>query len=355
MKPLTALRYSFALASIVVNARVLASPITGVQRYTRELLLRWKNAVRVIKPGAYSQGVIGHAWEQFVLPRMVKDATLFSPSNTGPLSTEKQVVTIHDMAVFDCPETFSMGFRSWYQMLLPKLVRRALHIIAVSAFTKGRIQAHIDVSPDRISVIPNGVSSQFRPGLQSGNVLATLGLPSRSYVLAVGSTERRKNIAGLMKAWQRVQKRLAQDTWLVVAGGRNPRVFRDNSLPQVPERVFLLGRVEDESLPALYAGARAVAYLSTYEGFGLPLLEAMASGIPVLASNASSLPEVAAGSTLLVDPFDIEAIENGLERVLEDAELRSRLTAQGLTRATEFSWDRTAHRTWDLLQQVGEA
>jgi len=290
-----------------------------------------------------------------VLPQMVKGVLLFSPSNTGPLSIERQVVTIHDMAVFDCAETFSIAFRSWYKVLLPKLAHRARHIIAVSAFTKERIQAHVDVSPEKISVIPNGVSSQFRPGLQAESALAALGLPSRDYVLTVGSTEPRKNIASLLKAWQRVQKRVSEDIWLVVAGGGNSRVFQDTPLQQVPERVFLLGHVGDQSLPALYAGARAVAYISTYEGFGLPLLEAMASGTPTLASNASSLPEVAAGSALLVDPFEIEAIENGLERILGDVELRSKLRAQGLARAAQFSWDTTAQKTWNLLQHVGEA
>lgn len=312
-------------------------------------------AVRIIRPKVGAQGMTGHAWEQLVLPQIAKGALLFSPSNTGPLSMERQVVTIHDMSVFDYPEAFSMAFRSWYKLLLPKLVHRARHIIAVSAFTKERIQAHVEVRPEKISVIPNGVSSQFRPNLEAESVLATLSLPSRDYVLTVGSTDRRKNTANLLQAWQRVQKRVSQDTWLVVAGGGNSRVFQNTPLQSVPERVFFLGHVESRWLPALYAAARAVAYVSIYEGFGLPLLEAMASGTPVLASNVSSLPEVAAGSALLVDPFEIEAIENGLERVLVDTELRAKLRAQGLARAAQFSWDTTAEKTWNLLQQVAAA
>ncbi len=343
---------------IAINTRVLSSPVTGVQRYTAELLARWNGCADSLAPESPLHGITGHAWEQVVLPRRLQGRLLFSPSNTGPLAVENQVVTMHDMAVFDCVNTFSPQFEAWYKILLPQLARRARRIIAVSEFVKSRILAHTQVDPLKISVIHNGVSPRF--SLASASKLdatvAALKLPSHKYILAVGSADPRKNLARLFRAWARVQNRLSRDLWLVVVGaGGNPRVFRGTPFEFLPARVFLLGHVEDQLLPPLYAGALAMAYVSIYEGFGLPPLEAMASGTAVLAGNRSSLPEVVDDAGLLIDPFDVEAIEEGIVRIVEDLELRSDLRQRGMARAQQFSWDETARGTWDVLQAASAA
>lgn len=341
------------MLQVAINTRVLSAHLTGVQRYTMELLTRWNGNAERIAPNGSLHGLAGHAWEQFVLPAKLRGRLLFSPSNTGPLESKKQVVTIHDTAVFDCPEGFNPSFAAWYRFLLPRLARRARQVITVSEFVKEHILGHTKVSPDKVVVIPNGVDSRFCPEAisQVEEVIQSLELPSRRYVLAVGSLEPRKNLARLFQAWARVQERRSGDIWLVVVGAsRNSRVFSGVHLGALPVRVFLTGHVGEQQLPALYAGAIAMVYPSLYEGFGLPPLEAMSSGTPVLASDRSSLPEVVGEAGLQVDPFDVEAIAEGIRRLLEDSVLRDDLRRRGLGRAKQFSWDETARRTWDVLQ-----
>ena len=341
------------MGDVVINTRVLCAPVTGVQRYASELLTRWNGQVNPIAPDRAPHGFAGHAWEQFVLPARLNGRLLFSPSNTGPLCVENQVVTIHDMAPFDWPQGFSPRFVAWYRFLLPRLAKRAKQTITVSEFVKERIIHHTNVPPNRVTVIPNGVSPRFCPETISGldAAIASLHLPSRHYILVVGSLEPRKNLARLFHAWARAWGRIPENLWLVVAGGSgSARVFARVQFESIPPRVFLADRVDDSKLPSLYAGALGLACVSLYEGFGLPLLEAMASGTPVLAGNGSSLPEVAGDAGILVDPEDEEDIAKGILTLVENSELRQALRRRGLLRARQFSWDETARRTWRVLQ-----
>jgi glycosyltransferase involved in cell wall biosynthesis len=338
---------------VLVNTRILSAPVTGTQRYTQELLARWGGNTDTITPGKYARGLRGHAWEQFILPAKLHNRLLFSPANTGPLKTWNQVVTIHDMAAFDCPETFSPRFAAWYQFLLPRLARRTRQVITVSEFVKKRIVAYTKVNDNKVVVIPNGVASRFCPEAASGlnATISSLRLPSRRYILTAGSLEVRKNMARLFQAWARVQNRVAEDIWLVVVGtfGRS-HVFSGVHFDNLPPRIFFTGHVDDSLLPSLFAGAVLLAYVSYYEGFGLPVLEAMASGTPVLAGNRSSLPEVVGDAGILVDPENEEEIAEGIRALAENSGLRRDLCERGLLRARQFSWDETARRTWHVLQ-----
>ncbi|MEW6111021.1 MAG: glycosyltransferase family 1 protein [Thermodesulfobacteriota bacterium] len=344
---------------ITVNTRTLQSHLTGVQRYTLELLSRFGNRISYAHPSAPLFGIKGHTWEQLALPLRLRNKLLFSPANTGPLAIRNQVVTIHDVSPLDHPEWMNSRFAAWYRFLTPRLAQRVVHVITDSEFSKQRILHHTFIDERKVTVIPIGVDPRFQP--ISTDTLAThlheLKIPSRHYVLCVGSLEPRKNLGRLLQAWQRIHNVIPEDVWLVVAGkGGNHRVFADNAgLDVIPPRVHLTGHVPDDLLPALYAGALAFAYPSVYEGFGLPPLEAMASGVPVLTGNLTSLPEVIGEAGLMVDPYDVDEISAGLQKLIDDSIMRQELSQRGLVRAAQFNWDLTASKTWDVLQQAAHS
>jgi glycosyltransferase involved in cell wall biosynthesis len=341
---------------IYINTRVLGTHLTGVQRYTRELLVRLSAGLSPIAPPQPRHGVQGHAWEQLLLPWLVGRNVLFSPSNTGPFFVKKQVLTLHDAVALDHPEWQNPRFAAWYRFLIPKLARRVAHVITVSKFSKERLLAHIPMEASRITVIPIGVDPRFRPldRSEAEAGLVNLNLPSSRYVLFVGSHEPRKNLNRLMQAWARIVEKIPPDVWLVAAGQEGDRrIFsRDPGLASLPRRVYFTGHVDDGVLPCLYAGALAFVFPSLYEGFGLPPLEAMACGVPVLTGNQTSLPEVVGDAGLMVDPYDVNAIAEGLKRLIGDPGLRDRLRNTGPVRAGRFDWNVTAERTREVLEAV---
>ena len=336
---------------------MLHSPLTGVQRYTLELLSRWGDRAKKVAPSSrrFSSGLAGHFWEQVVLPMALRGALLFSPSNTGPLGVKRQVVTIHDVVPLDHPEWLNPRFAAWYRFLLPRLTHKVQRVITISNFTRQRLLELTTVPADKVVVIPNGVDARFSPRTadETSRVREALKIPTEYYVLSLGSLEPRKNLHRLLQAWSQVQNEIPSDIWLVIAGVKGKKlVFREVSFESLPPRVYLTGHVRDDFLPALYSGAVAFIYVSVYEGFGLPPLEAMASGTPMLTGDRTALPEVVGDAALMVDPFDVEAIAWGLKQLVEDGALRERLRRKGLQRAKMFSWDKTANMTWQVLQEA---
>jgi glycosyltransferase involved in cell wall biosynthesis len=332
-----------------VNGRYLVQRLTGVQRYAREIVSRWQ-PVPIYQPAHGGKGMAGHLWEQVRLPMLTR-GLLWSPAGTGPLATANQVVTIHDTAFVDQAACFTRAFAAWYQWLVPRLARRVKGVITVSEFSKGRIVEYCRVKPEKVQVIPCGVGPQFQPQSDAAiqHARERLELPKR-YALCVCSLEPRKNLLRLLQAWAAMHNR-PEDLHLVLVGAKG-HVFGDIGLNAAPPAVHLAGYVGDDLLPALYAGAEFFAFPSLYEGFGLPIIEAMASGTPVLTSNITSLPEVAGTAAVLVDPLEVESIAAGLQQLADNAELRQRLRALGLERAKAFNWDQSARQTWDLLANV---
>ncbi|MDB5351970.1 MAG: glycosyl transferase group 1 [Planctomycetota bacterium] len=203
--------------------------------------------------------------------------------------------------------------------------------------------------------MPYGVGHQFRPpGEEESEWLkARHPLLRRDYVLYVGSLEPRKNLGRLFSAWAQILRDCPGVT-LVIAGTAG-RIFSGTGFERLPSRVHLLGRIGDGDLRALYGNAMAFVYPSLYEGFGLPPLEAMACGTPVVVSDAASMPEAVGDAALLVDPLEIDSIAFGLRAVLSDCSLRTDLQRRGLERAREFTWERAAKRTWQVLSDAAMA
>ena len=341
-----------------INLRCLGYHVTGVQRYVLGILPHLQNQLEPLQPVADAQGVRGHLWEQLVLPHKLRGRLLWSPANTGPLSVDRQVITIHDAATLDHPEWFESKFARWYRFLLPRLMKKACRVVTVSEFSRRRLIEFAHLPEEKVVAIHNGVEDRLRPS--DGSTLAEF-LERRNfkqpYFLCVASLEPRKNLRSLFTAWEQCQP---EGIELLIAGGAG-HVFRDQGFSQPARGVRMLGHVDDAELPCLYSGARAFVFPSVYEGFGLPPLEAMACGCPVLSSHAASLPEVCGaeyqpdrpddkGAVFYFDPHDPEAIAASIVRLLRltDAQ-RQTMIENGLRHARLFSWRRAAESTWQVL------
>lgn len=337
---------------VVVNTRALLRPFLGVQRYLTELLARMGDRVDRIRPRGRPGMVGGFLWEQLRLPALLRGRLLWSPSQGGPLAVRRQVLTVHDLLHFDCPEGFTAPTRLLTRLTLPRLARRARRVICDSAFTRERLIAIARVPPEKVEVVYLGADPRFRPCPPDAveRARAALAIPTPSYFLSLSALEPRKNLPRLLAAWGTAQAFLPEDVWLVLAGEKGERqIFRSVEYGGIPPRVHWTGRVADDLLPALYSGARALVYPSLYEGFGLPPLEAMACGTPCIVSGAASLPEVTGDAGVRVDPLRTGEIVAAIRSVALDAGLRQRLSEAGRARAALFSWDRAAEETLSIL------
>ena len=344
------------MSHIAVNIRNIHAPLTGVQRYTGEILARIQGAADTIDPGPLP-GMRGHAWEQFVLPLKLRGRLLWSPGNTGPLAVERQVVTIHDVSTLDYPRAMTARFARWYQFLLPRLARRVRRVITVSEFARDRIIARTGISAERISVIYNGVDhAHFRPGGEEelAEARKALNIPPGEYVLSVlSSFAEHKNPRRLLSAWQAAHRQLSDHCYLLVAGAHaRKEIFGAAHLSDLPPRVRLLGYVDTRWLPALYGGAKAFVYVSNYDSFALPVLEAMACGAPVIVNHAAALPEIAGDAGVYVDGMEPAAIAAGIVRIVTDSSAQAEFRAHSLKRAAQFDWSTTATQTLEVLRRA---
>ena len=282
-------------------------------------------------------------WSQVRLPVHLlghRYDVLHVPGHKLPaLARCRTVVTIHDLAVLKFPATFKPFHRQRLAWFTRNAVRRADRIIAISEATRRDLVELLGAAPDRIDVVHHGVDHElFRPVTPR----------SGRYILSVGTLQPRKNYVMLIRAF----RRLGAPVELLIVGQRGWLWEAIEAEARQTPGVRLLGHVADGELPGLYAGAALVAMPSLYEGFGLPLLEAMACGAPVVASNASCFPEVVGEAALTLDPNDVEAWAATMGRVLDDAALRDRLRQQSVARAAQFSWERTAQQTLAVYRKA---
>jgi len=340
-------------SSYVINARFVTQSLTGIQRYCYELSSRLSGTL--LSPGPplahysdiHSRVVVagsclrGHPWEQVYLPFTTKRAQpLFSPAGCGPVFHPNQTVTIHDLAPLENPECYSRGFALWYSNLLPTLSRRASRILTVSNFCKKRIMELLGVGEERITVTWEAASRVFgvRPQGAVDRVRARHGI-HRPYFMFVGAFSGRKNLGRLLRAWRGIAGQL--DAVLVLIGKSGLRFSDGSELGELPPQVLHLSSVEDDELATLYTGAHGLLYPSLYEGFGLPMLEAMACGCPVLAAACTAMPEVAGDAAVWVDPLSESSIADGILQ-LSSSSKRAELREKGFLRNQLFSWDTTA-------------
>jgi glycosyltransferase involved in cell wall biosynthesis len=302
-----------------------------VERLARELAERLPalrpERYRALRPPRALAHRAGHAWEQLVLPAAARRARLIlSPANLAPLAGRRNVVYVHDAAPFREPAWFGRAYGAWHRTALRRICAGARLLLAPSEFVKGELQDVLGVPGERVRVVPPGVDARFTPDAGP----APAGLDGR-YVLGLGTASARKNLALL----GRIAPALAAEGLRVVLAGSTRGYLR-----QEPAGVRSLGYVAEADLPALYAGAAALAMPSLYEGFGLPCVEAMACGTPVVASDRAALPEACGGAALLADPLDPDAFAEAILRAAGPE--RERLRAAGLERVRTLTWERTA-------------
>ncbi len=261
----------------------------------------------------------------------------------------RTLLTVHDLSFVRAPETASPNLRAYLNQVVPRSVARADHVLADSEATKRDLIDLYGTSADKITVLLSGVSERFAPVTDPAKIAAMrarYGIGDAPYILAVGTVQPRKNYERLMGALGTLPSDLA-DARLIIVGGRGwlgEPIYATVAALGLTDRVTFAGFADDADLPALYSGARVVAYPSLYEGFGLPILEAMRCGTPVLTSTTSSLGEVAGEAAVLVDPYSVEAIRDGLVRLLNDEELRATLIAAGFEQARPFTWEIAAQQ-----------
>ncbi|HEX3247169.1 MAG TPA: glycosyltransferase family 1 protein, partial [Chloroflexota bacterium] len=276
-----------------------------------------------------------------------------------PLRTARTILTVHDLAFLLFPECAHEALREYLLRTVPPSARRASFIVADSENTANDVICLLGVPPERVAVVPGGVDVRFRPvedPTRRQMMRQRLGVGNAPYILFVGVIEPRKNLQGLIEAFELIKQHHKLPHKLVVVGRKgwlSEGIYEKFESSPVRDDIIFPGFIADEELPTLYSAAAALAMPSFYEGFGLPLLEAMACGTPVVSSNAASLPEVVGDAGPKVDPNDVEALAESLAQVLTDESLRAANRARGLERAAQFTWQAAAKRLLDVYERVG--
>jgi glycosyltransferase involved in cell wall biosynthesis len=270
--------------------------------------------------------------------------------------SKRATATIYDIAPVLFPSFFPLKGRLFYQKALAFGARHLSRIAVPSQCTKDDVVTHLSADPGKVTVVSRGVDPRFQPARDSEPMAAVkqrYRLPDR-FILYVGTIEPRKNLPRLIGAYRRLREEGVRHG-LVIAGGRGwlcDDVFEAAGRDGLGEHIVFTGHVDEDDLLALYQSADVFAYPSLYEGFGLPVLEAMACGVPVVCSDRGSLPEAAGDAALLVDPTDESAMAAALARALHDDDLRREMVDRGLRRAREFTWDRVARGFLSVYRDV---
>ncbi|UEM21457.1 glycosyltransferase family 4 protein [Skermanella mucosa] len=380
---------------VILNVESIVPSVTGIGRYTSEILagllargfgdelhcfshFRWVDSKRVMTASAEQPGdsrirpflrSLPYAYEMRCIARNAvfrrsarrfKGAVYHEPNYILKPFDGPCLVNCHDLSYLHFPEHHPPERVRYLERNLEKSLRRADRIITLSDSIRREVIDTFSFDPATVVTVPVGVDARFRPhdGDETRAVMDRHGLRHGRYILSVATIEPRKNLHGLLRAFMRLPPDLRAEFPLVLCGATGWRESQvEQSLAALAQEggIRRLGYIPEADLPVLYAGAGAFAFPSFYEGFGLPPLEAMASGTPVLASATGSIQEVVGGAGLLVDPHDEDAIAAGLERILTDPDLRRSCVAAGIERARGFSWTSCVDRTISLYEELQAA
>ena len=358
------------MTQVFVNGRFLTPRSSGRQRWAEQMLVAldarlaarwtpasWEPVVVLTPPGPARTppfrrlqirtvgGGGGHLWEQTTLAREAGSGVLVNLLSSGPLSHRRMISTFHDAAVLRHPGHFSFAYGLLHRTLRPLLARQSRRLLTVSQFSAGELAETLKVGRERFAVAPNAAEHILTVESDTG-VLERQGLARGAYGLCVGNQTANKNVAAAIGAFLALDRPRLK---LVIVGAGEARIFGDYALAQDP-RIVSAGYLSDGELRALYDNAAFLCFPSRYEGFGIPVVEAMALGCPVIASNAAAIPETAGDAALLVAPNDIDGLRAAMARVLDQPGLAADLRRRGLARAKIFSWDRSAAVLEDLLE-----
>jgi len=312
-------------------------------------------------PGAYAlrQRLRQYQTEQSLrgMSGVAQGAIYHEPNAIACTTALPGIITLHDLSHLHYPQLHPNERVAYLRRQLPRSLHNASHIIVDAQSTRQELIEIFDLPGEHISVIPLGVDPSFHSANAeaASSTLERFGLRPKHYLLSVGTLEPRKNIERTLQAYAALPEYLRRDFPLVLSGGKG---WKDEAILarvkqiKLPGRVVLTGYVAHQELLALYASCAVFVYPSLYEGFGLPILEAMAAGAPVITANTSAMPEVAGDAALLIDPMSADAIAAAMQRLLEDRELAAALSAHGRERARGFTWARTAQETLKVYRRV---
>jgi len=362
---------------LIFAVDALTPSLSGIGRYTWELASRlarmseikqlryYRNGQWVSDPAVLLSGEIKHRKPRLPFPRWAKNTywqhickgqVFHSPNFFLPPYADNGVVTIHDLSVLKFPETHPVERVKAYEKSFDQSLRIANQLITGSEATRQEIITYLNWPADRISAIHHGVSPLFMPGTleKCSTALARYGLQFGGYTLCVSTIEPRKSIDRLLVAYGRLPKAVLAAYPLVLVGGKGWQSEHLHALIHMAQQagwLQYLGFVDEADLPAIYSGAHLFIYPSIYEGFGLPVVEAMASGVPVITSDRSSLPEVASGAAKLINPDDSDVFLSAIEGALFDSDWRKQAIKNGLDVAKKYDWDICSKKTLNVYKK----
>lgn len=316
---------------------------------------------KIIKVGRrFSEGPLRFLWEQFALPKCIKKLDidiLHSPGFVIPFfSKAKNVLTIADLTFIKYPRVHTLIKQKYFGWLIPHSIKKSDRVISISESTKKDILELIDTNPEKIDVIhlAHGKEFNMKNKKNAKNALKTKYGIKPPFLLFVGMIEPRKNLGGVLMALANLKKEGMPHKIVIVGkkGWKYKGVFKTIRELKLGDNVVFTGYVPDADLPIFYNSAEVFMYPCLYEGFGIPILEAMACGCPVITSNISSMPEVAGNAAILVNPESVEEIKQAMKRVISDSKLRADMIRKGMINVKRFNWEKTARETLEVYNSL---